>query len=605
MNIPNICDLGLSFSLGGFRTLYVALSSFAWLMSLLFAPRYMSHDRRKSRFYIFSVITWIATVLVFMAGDLFTLFLFFEMMSLASYVWVAQEEKKKCMEAAGTYLAVAVIGGLVLLMGIVLLYTNVGTLDISKLKEACEGGGIYGEKRLLAAALCMFFGFAAKAGAFPIHIWLPKAHPVAPAPASALLSGVLTKTGIFGIMIVSFCLFPESTSWGCFVLVIGLVTMVLGALLALFSIDIKRTLACSSVSQIGFILTGIGASVLLGEEGSLANTGTVYHMVNHTVVKLVVFLIAGVIYQNTHSLDLNKIRGFGKKKPFLMISFLLGGLSLAGVPGFLGYLSKTALHEALVEATEHFGKSLSAGIEWTFLISGGLTLCYMTKLFICVFVEKNSDLETQNKYDETKDYINFPQRFALIVPALMLLGLGIAIAAKDKFEFMAFHMMKGSLISITIGLLLYVILVRKVFIKNDYLNLWPAKLDLENLIYRPVILHFLPTFVGFFMRVMDKFIDSLIMVLRDTVYSDKKLDGEIVEGSWFTHKVGHTLDVISANRKDEEDVTYDYEHRLAVKLLVDRETFSATKRSLSYGLILACAGMFIILGFILYIVFIK
>lgn len=605
MNIPNICDLGLSFSLDGFTTLYVALSSFAWIMALLFAPRYMSHDKRKGRFYIFSVITWIATVMVFMAGDLFTLFLFFEMMSLASYVWVAQEEKKKCMEAAGTYLAVAVIGGLVLLMGIVLLYTNVGTLNIKELREACENGGLYGDKRMLAAALCMFFGFAAKAGAFPIHIWLPKAHPVAPAPASALLSGVLTKTGIYGIMIVSFSLFPENNSWGNFVLIIGLITMVLGAVLALFSIDIKRTLACSSVSQIGFILTGIGASVLLGEEGTLADTGTVYHMVNHTVVKLVVFLVAGVIYQNTHSLDLNKIRGFGRKKPFLMVSFLLGGLSLAGVPGFLGYLSKTALHEALVEATEHLGTGLAKGIEWTFLISGGLTLCYMTKLFVCVFVEKNNDTETQIRYEETKDYINFPQRFALIVPALMLLGLGIAIAAKDGFEFMAFHMMKGSLISITIGILLYAILVRKVFIKKDYLNLWPSKLDLENLIYRPIILHFLPVFVGFFMRIMDKAVDSIIMVLRATVYSDKKLDGEIIEGSWFTHKIGHALDVATANRNNEEDVTYNYEHKLAIKLAADRETVSATKRSLSYGLILACAGMFIILGFILYLVFIK
>ncbi len=605
MNIPNICDLGLSFSLGGFRTLYVALSSFAWIMSLLFAPRYMSHDKKKSRFYIFSVITWIATVLVFMAGDLFTLFLFFEIMSLASYVWVAQEEKKKCMEAAGTYLAVAVIGGLVLLMGIVLLYTNVGTLNIDELRAACANGGIYGEKRLLAAAFCMFFGFAAKAGAFPIHIWLPKAHPVAPAPASALLSGVLTKTGIFGIMIVSSALFPEDNFWGCFVLATGLVTMVLGAILALFSIDIKRTLACSSVSQIGFILTGIGASVLLGAEGDLAHTGTVYHMVNHTVVKLVVFLVAGVIYQNTHSLDLNKIRGFGKKKPFLMISFLLGGLSLAGVPGFLGYLSKTALHEALVEATEHFGAGLSKGIEWTFLVSGGLTLCYMTKLFICVFVENNNDASTQAKYNETKDYLNFTQRIALIVPALMLLGLGIVIAAKDHFEFMAFHMMKGSLISITIGALLYIVLVRNVFIKKDYLNLWPEKLDLENLVYRPIIINVLPVFVGFFMRVMDKFVDRVVMVLRATIYSDKELDSDMVEGNVFTHKIGHALDVASANRKGEEDVTYDYEHKMAVKFIADRETASATRRSLSYGLILACGGMFLILGFILYLVFLK
>ena len=136
----------------------------------------------------------------------------------------------------------------------------------------------------------------------------PKAHPVAPAPASALLSGILTKTGIFGLIAVSMGMFANEKNWGLLIAVLGLVTMFWGALLAVFSIDLKRTLACSSVSQIGFILTGIGMAVLLsaaGESPALAVRGTILHMVNHSLMKLVLFLSAGAVFMNLHQLDLD------------------------------------------------------------------------------------------------------------------------------------------------------------------------------------------------------------------------------------------------------------------------------------------------------------
>ena len=134
--MANLFGFGFSFATDGFTILYIAISLFAWPMCMIFAPRYLGHEKNKARFYIFSVITLIATVGVFASGDLFTLFMFFEMMSFASYVWVAQEENDKALKAADTYMAVAVFGGLVLLMGILLLYTNVGTLDLKLLKEA-------------------------------------------------------------------------------------------------------------------------------------------------------------------------------------------------------------------------------------------------------------------------------------------------------------------------------------------------------------------------------------------------------------------------------------------------------------------------------------
>ena len=178
---------------------------------------------------------------------------------------------------------------MVLLMGIFLLYHETGTLMIHELAQACAG------KKLYAAALCMLVGFGAKAGAYPIHIWLPKAHPVAPAPASSLLSGILTKTGIFGILVISCQILSHDELWGAFILLIGVITMFLGALLALFSINFKRTLACSSVSQIGFILVGVGMLGLLGEHNTLAARGTFLHMVNHSMFKLILFLVAAVM----------------------------------------------------------------------------------------------------------------------------------------------------------------------------------------------------------------------------------------------------------------------------------------------------------------------
>ena len=357
LEVPEICGLGLHFEIDGFRILYGSIAAFMWLMSTLFSKEYLSHYTNKGRYYCFTLLTFFATEGVFFSADFYTTFIFFEIMSFTSYVWVAFDEKKESLRAAATYLAVAVIGGLVMLMGIFLLYDTMGTLVFDELVGSYErmrmlsNSGVP-ESRLMAAGLCMLFGFGAKAGAFPLHIWLPKAHPVAPAPASALLSGILTKAGMFGILVLTSYLFLGCTAWGALILIIGVCTMVVGAVLALFSIDIKRTLACSSVSQIGFILVGVGMSGLLGEENLLAVRGSLLHMVNHSLIKLALFMAAGVIFMNVHELNLNKIRGFGRKKPLLNYIFLMGALGIGGMPLWNGYVSKTLIHESIVEYTK-------------------------------------------------------------------------------------------------------------------------------------------------------------------------------------------------------------------------------------------------------------
>ena len=310
--LEGFCGLGLSLKLDGFRIIYCLIACFMWAMTALLSRQYFAHYNNENRYYLFFLMTLGATLGVLASGDLYTTFIFFEMMSFTSYTWVTQDEKPEAIRAAETYLAIAVIGGLVMLMGIFMLYHELGTVEIDSLYAAASA--LEDKRMLYIIGACMLFGFGAKAGAFPLHIWLPKAHPVAPAPASALLSGVLTKSGVYGVLVITCHILRYDPTWASLILTIGVLTMVGGAVLALFSIDLKRTLACSSVSQIGFILVGTGMIGLLGEENMLAVHGAFLHMVNHSLFKLLLFMCAGVVFMNLHKLDLNEIQGFGRKK---------------------------------------------------------------------------------------------------------------------------------------------------------------------------------------------------------------------------------------------------------------------------------------------------
>lgn len=641
LEVPEICGLGLHFEIDGFRILYGSIAAFMWLMSTLFSKEYLSHYTNKGRYYCFTLLTFFATEGVFFSADFYTTFIFFEIMSFTSYVWVAFDEKKESLRAAATYLAVAVIGGLVMLMGIFLLYDTMGTLVFDELVGSYErmrmlsNSGVP-ESRLMAAGLCMLFGFGAKAGAFPLHIWLPKAHPVAPAPASALLSGILTKAGMFGILVLTSYLFLGCTAWGALILIIGVCTMVVGAVLALFSIDIKRTLACSSVSQIGFILVGVGMSGLLGEENLLAVRGSLLHMVNHSLIKLALFMVAGVIFMNVHELNLNKIRGFGRKKPLLNYIFLMGALGIGGMPLWNGYVSKTLIHESIVEytklleggtASSIFSIGAMKGIEWAFLISGGLTVAYMTKLYVAVFVEKNSDSAVQEKYDNLRGtYMDGLSATVLTISATLLpimgllpgqvmsrvadLGQGFMQVEKeaDKVAWFSFENLKGAAISILIGAIIYLVIVRFWMMKKEngsivYINRWNQYLDLENLIYRPILLGALPFVFGVVCRVLDSMIDAVVVFLRKTVYRDSKLPHELAEGTFLTHAGGCFVNgmqrVANATvfRKHPKEV--DYEHKFALLQEEWSEDTTIIGRSLSFGLLLFCAGLIITVVYLL------
>lgn len=631
----DFCGYGLHLSLDGFRVLYGMIAAFMWMMTTIFSKEYFKQYRNRNRYYLFNLLTLGATVGVFLSADLYTTFIFFEMMSFTSYVWVAHDEKKESLRAAETYLAVSVIGGLVMLMGLFLLYDAIGTLEMSRILAAC--GAYPNKSRLYAAGLCLLFGFGAKAGAFPLHVWLPKAHPVAPAPASALLSGILTKSGIFGILVVSCNIFLYDERWGLLIVSLGVLTMIGGALLALFGVDLKRVLACSSMSQIGFILIGIGMQCLLGMENGLAVRGTLLHMVNHSLIKLVLFMAAGVIFMNLHKLNLNEIKGFGHKKPVLHFAFLMGALGIGGIPLWNGYISKTLIHESIVVyiAALNTGQLagmayLFKGVEYLFLIAGGLTVAYMAKLYIAIFIEQNNDREEQISFNGmSSNYMNMQSKIVLLVSAAILpimgffskqvmnsladMGQGFMHLSemKEEVNYFSLENLRGGMISILIGVIVYFLIVRVCLINTNkeglkvYSDAWPKWLDLENLIYRPVLLKVLPLVLSIVSRAFDSLVDGIVILLRKTVYKDREIPHELPEGTPFTHSIGIILDDITGifnhNTHSKKSVTTSYVHKLAVKREIFRENEIIIKRSMSFGLFMFCFGLCATLIYILFL----
>ena len=500
LSFPVFGDMPFSLRFDGYRAVFVAVAAFLWLAATLFGREYFKRGKSTGRYQLFSMLTFSATTGVFMSADLLTTFLFFEWVSLCSFPLVAYDDSLQAKRAARLYLVIAVIGGLAVLMGLMLLHDMTGTLVISELSAATA---TVSRTRLYTASALMLFGFGAKAGLVPLHIWLPPAHTAAPAPASALLSGVLTKTGVFGVLIITCELLAGDTAWGAALMAVAVASMLLGAVLALFSTNLKRTLAYSTVSQIGFIALGIAVRSLLGQQGALAAQGTLLHMINHSLAKLTLFSVAGVIYMNTHKLELNDIRGWGRKKPLLGAAFLSGALSLAGTPLFGGYVSKTLLHESVVElmhtADSAAMQGCAAFTEYAFLIAGGLTIAYMAKLFTAVFVEKPVGVPVARRTKKAH-YMSglssvviltgaaalpilgvFPHRLSERLAAFAGSTGGTSSHAVHYFEWIN---LRGFVISLVVGVLLYIFAVLLPRRKNggaDYKKRLFKRLNWEKL----------------------------------------------------------------------------------------------------------------------------
>ena len=619
--LGELCGMTARFRADAFRSLYACVAGFMWLGTSLMSQRYFAHYHNRTRYYFFYFITLGGVTGMMLSDDLFTAFIFFEIMSMASYPWVAHEETAGAMRAAETYLGIAVAGGMVTLMGMMLLYAELGDLSFAAIAAMTPSSKTY-----VSGALILV-GFLAKAGAFPLHIWLPKAHPVAPAPASALLSGLLTKAGVFGVLLVSFSIFKGSYAYGCILLAIALITMLLGAVLGVFSTNLKRTLACSSMSQIGYILTGLSASVLLGEEGALGAAGGFAHMLNHSVLKLVLFMTAGAIYMNAHTLDLNRLRGYGRKKPLIHLTYLLGALGLSGVPLMNGYISKTMIHEGLVEWVNESGLFVFRLCEWVFLFAASLTTAYMLKTYICLFWQKNTDAALQQIYDaQGRGYLDIPTRVALLVSAAPIPLFGalprqtlfalarrclsfVGLSGLEDVHFFNLENLKGGAITLVIGTLVYLFVVRKWMTDKDklYLDRWPKKLDLEEALYRPLFCKLLPgmlvkcfdlisqtgdaaaraftTLIALLSRALECVTDCIALLIRETVFVNHRQDNR-----------GVTQGAANKLRQDAAALQSRIDHlkprvRPDPREVTDLRYGSYFTNTITFGLIVATVGI--------------
>jgi len=295
-----------------------------------------------------------------------------ELMSLSSFFLVTQDDEKESVRRAGwTYLVAMHLGTAFLLALFLLLGKNAGSLDFERLSTAAAPGGVFFVLALI--------GFGTKAGLIPMHVWLPEAHPAAPSHVSAVMSGAMIKTGIYGLLRMLTLFGPPSAWWGWTFVAIGVVTGILGVLNALAQHDLKRLLAYSSVENIGIIALGLGVGVLgISRENPtmavLGLTGALLHVVNHAVFKSLLFLGAGSVLQAAGAGNLDRLGGLLRRMPVTGATFLVGAAAISGLPPLNGFVSEFLIYLGAVAGLGSQTDMAPARPLMSVLVVGGLAL---------------------------------------------------------------------------------------------------------------------------------------------------------------------------------------------------------------------------------------
>ncbi|MDW7728757.1 MAG: proton-conducting transporter membrane subunit [Bacillota bacterium] len=510
-DLPALAGISIGFRVDLLGSVFALFTAIIWFIAVAASLPYMAHDKRQNRYFTFLILSLGGCIGVFLCGDFLSLFLFFELMTLAAYALVVHTQTGDALKAGANYLYLGVVGGLALLSGIILLKNNIGTVSIEPLLQSVV---LTGSTAALIAVL-MIAGFGVKAGMIPLHIWLPQAHPVAPAPASALLSGIMIKTGAYGIIRVVTMLYTpgqdyaESALWhytanfGHVIIWMGIMTMLLAALMAVLQNNAKRLLAYSSISQMGYILMGIGAAGYLGYDGAMGFGGFTYHIINHAFFKSGLFILFGIVYTRLHEVNMGNLGGLWRKFPLTFVAFLVCAFGITGIPGFNGYVSKTLLHHAIVEAFEHHHLWDLWTAEKLFMLTSGLTVCYITKLVITVFLGKIKP-ETNKKLSGKGQGEGWIERAVALsfIGAIVFLGLFPDLMIKKvivpmsatftyndyyvnyllKTNVWNIHDLTGIAIAFFIGAGIYLVALKK----DLFLVKPPDYLSVEYSVYMPV-----------------------------------------------------------------------------------------------------------------------
>ena len=342
--------VGIVFVLDGLSALMVLVVAVVSLAATLFSVNYMDRYTARPKYYGLFLLMVAGMNGVILTGDVFNLFVFLEIASIASYALVAFGCEREELEASFKYAILGSVASTFILLGIAMLYMNFGVVNMARLGLAIDGaGGALSGPGVVFALMLFVAGLGLKAALVPFHAWLPDAHPSAPAPISAMLSGVLIKAiGVYALVRIIFTVFGFAPKLSWMLMLLGALSMVVGVFLAIGQWDYKRLLAYHSISQIGYVVLGIGLGTPLGILGGI------FHLINHAIFKSLLFLTAGAVEYRTGTRQLNRMGGLAKRMPVTGAGALVGSMSIAGVPPFNGFLSKLIIIVACVQAG-HWG----------------------------------------------------------------------------------------------------------------------------------------------------------------------------------------------------------------------------------------------------------
>lgn len=318
---------------------FAVLMCAMWLLAAVFALEYLEHDAHEASFQAFYMTVLSALVGQCFAGSMVTLYVFYELMTLLSVPLVVHERTPQAVAAGVKYLVYSIFGAMLGLMGIFFFNHYLGTVTFAPGGVAPLSGVV--TPGLLVVTFLVILGFGTKAGMFPMHGWLPTAHPVAPAPASAVLSGVITKAGVLAIVRVVYFLVGAKALAGTWVqtafMILTLITVFMGSMLAYREPLLKKRLAYSTVSQVSYVLFGLSCMVPEAFEGALL------HVLAHSTIKDALFLCAGAIIHQTGKTMVSDLRGIGKQMPVTIWCWTIASLGLIGIPPTGGFVSKWQL----------------------------------------------------------------------------------------------------------------------------------------------------------------------------------------------------------------------------------------------------------------------
>ncbi len=345
---------GIALVADGLTRLMLIVINVVSLAAVLFALSYMRSYTQVNLFYSPLMLMIAGMNGVVISGDLFNIYVFMEVAAVASYALVGFGVESEELEASFKYLVMSAVASAFILLGVGLLYSLTGTLNLAQIATRAEA---LRDNRALWLAVGMFLaGFGLKSAMVPFHAWLPDAHPSAPAPVSAMLSGLLIKaSGVYVLARLLFNVVGMTQAFATALMTLGILSMVIGVLLAVGQWDFKRLLAYHSVSQMGYIVLalGVGGEQLVAGNGMVAGLAIfagLFHLLNHSVFKSLLFLCSGSVVHGAGSRDLHELGGLRQKMPFTGLCTRVSALSISGVPPFNGFFSKLLIVIAVLWA---------------------------------------------------------------------------------------------------------------------------------------------------------------------------------------------------------------------------------------------------------------